>query len=242
MPVEPAVPLRKNVQRQLVFGYVHRIQNLLTSYSTIYAIPSSIIHLCFSYFYLGDGHIKRQFKCVLLGDSTVGKTSMMTRLVQNAYTGYHEPTIGAAFRVKSLIVDEYTIKYEIWDTAGQERYRSLAPMYYRGASIAVVVFDITDKQTFERAKAWIAELERNMTSIQDVTIGIAANKCDLNDKYDIDMDEVKEYAEEKNAVLMQTSAKTNINVTQLFEEIGMVLMSLYLNGCLQKLTKCIFRL
>ena len=208
------------MQRKLVYGYIYNIEKQLKSYSTIYEIPSSIIKLCFSFYYKGDGHIKRRFKTVLLGATSVGKSSMMTRFVDNDFDPRMESTIGAAFRTNSAIIDDYTIKYEIWDTAGQERFRSLAPMYYRGAQIAIIVFDVTNKYSFERAKFYMMELESNIPP-KDVVIGIAANKCELKDDYDVDMDQVKKFAKEKNAVLMMTSAKLNVNVVELFEDLGM---------------------
>ena len=91
------------------------------------------------------------YKVVFLGESSVGKSSIVIRFVRNEFLEVQEPTIGAAFFTKSIMLDKGNIKMEIWDTAGQERYRSLAPMYYRGAKVAFVVYDITNKDSFFKA-------------------------------------------------------------------------------------------
>ena len=101
---------------------------------------------------------QNRFKLVLLGDSAVGKSCLATRFVNDDYHEFQEPTIGAAFLTKEIIVNDKKITFEIWDTAGQERYKSLAPMYYRGASAALIVFDITSRDSFNGAKLWINEI------------------------------------------------------------------------------------
>jgi len=101
-----------------------------------------------------------QFKLVLLGESAVGKSSLVLRFVKGQFHEFQESTIGAAFLTQTVVLDDTTVKFEIWDTAGQERYHSLAPMYYRGAQAAIVVYDITNADTFTRAKSWVGELHR----------------------------------------------------------------------------------
>ncbi|KHG09338.1 Ras-related RABF2b -like protein [Gossypium arboreum] len=98
-------------------------------------------------------------KIVLLGDVGTGKSSLVLRFVRGQFVEFQESTIGAAFFSQTLAVDDATVKFEIWDTAGQERYHSLAPMYYRGAAAAIIVYDITNLASFERAKRWIEELQ-----------------------------------------------------------------------------------
>ncbi|KAF8025558.1 hypothetical protein BT93_F2409 [Corymbia citriodora subsp. variegata] len=99
-------------------------------------------------------------KLVLLGDMGTGKTSLVLRFIKGQFFDNQEPTIGAAFFTQILSLAEATVKFDIWDTAGQERYHSLAPMYYRGAAAAVVVYDISSVDTFVRAKKWVEELQR----------------------------------------------------------------------------------
>jgi len=121
-----------------------------------------------------------QFKLVLLGDSAVGKSSLVLRFVRGQFFEYQESTIGAAFLTQTVALNDTTVKFEIWDTAGQERYHSLAPMYYRGAAAAIVVYDITNRDTFQRAKQWVKELQRQGNP--NIVIALAGNKSDLNSK------------------------------------------------------------
>ncbi|KAL4319921.1 hypothetical protein GQ457_18G025840 [Hibiscus cannabinus] len=129
-----------------------------------------------------------------------------------------ESTIGAAFFTQVLSLNEATIKFDIWDTAGQERYHSLAPMYYRGAAAAIVVYDITSSESFERAKKWVQELQRrgNMNLITF----LVANKVDLEEKREVGNEEGELYAKENGFSFLETSAKTAQNVNELFYEIA----------------------
>ena len=106
----------------------------------------------------------------------------------------------------------------IQDTAGQERYRSLAPMYYRGATAAIVVFDITKKDSFNGAKSWVKELQRR--GDQNVVIALAGNKCDCESKRKVQTEEAMQYANDSGIIFMETSAKTDVNVKELFVEIA----------------------
>jgi len=159
-----------------------------------------------------------QFKLVLLGDSAVGKSSLVLRFVKKQFFEYQESTIGAAFLTQTVVVGDYTVKFEIWDTAGQERYHSLAPMYYRGAASAIVVYDITSKASFKRAKDWVKELQRQGN--QNIVIALAGNKLDLAAQRQVDTDEAKAYAEENQIMFMETSAKDNVNVSEIFQHIA----------------------
>ncbi|KAK2905643.1 hypothetical protein Q8A73_009586 [Channa argus] len=155
-----------------------------------------------------------QFKLVLLGDMAVGKSSLVLRFVKGQFDEFQETTIGAAFLAQSVCLDDTTVKFEIWDTAGQERYHSLAPMYYRGAQAAIVVFDITKPETFERAKAWVKELQRQASP--NIVIALAGNKADLAEKRLVEYEEAQTYAEDTGLLFMETSAKTAMNVNELF--------------------------
>jgi len=155
-----------------------------------------------------------QFKLVLLGESAVGKSSLVLRFVKGQFHEYQESTIGAAFLTQTVMLDDTTVKFEIWDTAGQERYHSLAPMYYRGAQAAIVVYDITNQETFARAKTWVKELQRQASP--SIVIALAGNKSDLSAKRMVDHDEAYAYADENGLLFMETSAKTAMNVTDIF--------------------------
>merc|ERR1711934_1102803 len=159
-----------------------------------------------------------QFKLVLLGDSAVGKSSLVLRFVRGQFFEYQESTIGAAFLTQNVSLNDYTVKFEIWDTAGQERYHSLAPMYYRGAAAAVVVYDITNSDSFARAKSWVKELQRQGSP--NIVIALAGNKRDLASKRKVEAAEATEYAKDNGLFFMETSAKTALNVEELFKAIA----------------------
>jgi len=158
------------------------------------------------------------FKLVLLGDTAVGKSCLVVRFVRDEFFEFQEPTIGAAFLTQSVALESATVKFEIWDTAGQERYRSLAPMYYRGAAAAIVVYDITNKESFNGAKSWVKELQRR--GDPNVIIALAGNKADLQNKRKVEYQEAQQYAEENGILHMETSAKNATNVKHLFQEIA----------------------
>lgn len=161
------------------------------------------------------------FKLVLLGDTAVGKSCLVVRFVRDEFFEFQEPTIGAAFLTQSVALESATVKFEIWDTAGQERYRSLAPMYYRGAAAAIVVYDITNKESFNGAKSWVKELQRR--GDPNVVIALAGNKEDLVNKRKVEFQEAQQYAEENGILHMETSAKNATNVKSLFQEIALKL-------------------
>ncbi|KAI0322683.1 GTP-binding protein ypt5 [Amylostereum chailletii] len=118
-----------------------------------------------------------QVKLVLLGEAAVGKSSVVLRFVANEFQDNKEPTIGAAFLTQKCRLEDRVLRYEIWDTAGQERFHSLAPMYYRNAQAAVVVYDITKASSLEKAKTWVKELQRQANP--NIVIALAGNKLDL---------------------------------------------------------------
>lgn len=178
-----------------------------------------------------------QFKLVLLGEAAVGKSSLVLRFVKGHFTEFQESTIGAAFMTQTLALDDTTVKFEIWDTAGQERYHSLAPMYYRGAQAAVVVYDVTSQDSFERAQRWISEL-RDQAS-KDIVIALAGNKVDLcqdtsaggdqeqsnenqasNTRRAVEREEAQAYSNENKLIFYETSAKTGEMVHDLFLQIA----------------------
>mmetsp|Transcript_3850 Transcript_3850/g.4267 ORF Transcript_3850/g.4267 Transcript_3850/m.4267 type:complete len:195 (+) Transcript_3850:142-726(+) len=158
------------------------------------------------------------FKLVLLGDTAVGKSCLVVRFVRDEFFEFQEPTIGAAFLTQTVQLDDSTVKFEIWDTAGQERYRSLAPMYYRGAAAAIVVYDITNPDSFTGAKSWVKELQRR--GDPNVVIALAGNKADLESRRKVEFEEANSYAEENGILHLETSAKNANNVKALFVEIA----------------------
>ncbi|XP_063933193.1 ras-related protein Rab-5B-like isoform X4 [Zophobas morio] len=155
------------------------------------------------------------FKLVLLGESAVGKSSLVSRFVKGDFNEYQESTIGAAFLTQTVRFNDYTVKFEIWDTAGQERYHSLAPMYYRNSPCAIVVYDVSNYETYTRAKAWIKELQCQGSA--DIIIALAGNKSDVSEHI---VDPEESYASEHGIIFMETSAKTGSKVNELFLEIA----------------------
>lgn len=160
----------------------------------------------------------RECKVVLLGDTGVGKSSLVLRFVTNNFKPYSESTIGASFMSKMIMVNDMPIKYQIWDTAGQEKYHSLAPMYYRGAGAAIVVYDITQAQSLTTLKNWVKELKA--LGPENIVIAIAGNKCDLESNREVTTADAETYANEIGALFIETSAKEDTNVTNLFVDIS----------------------
>ena len=146
-----------------------------------------------------------------------GKSSLVLRFVKGQFHEHQESTIGAAFLTQTVCAEDRTIKFEIWDTAGQERYHSLAPMYYRGAAAAIIVYDIQSQSSFARAKSWVRELQKQGNAA--LIMALAGNKCDMEEKREVQREEAEAYASENGLFFMETSAKTAVNVTELFHEI-----------------------
>ncbi|KAL5225645.1 hypothetical protein ABZP36_012284 [Zizania latifolia] len=164
------------------------------------------------------GNKIRNAKLVLLGDVGTGKSSLVLRFVKGQFVEFQESTIGAAFFSQTLAVNDETVKFEIWDTAGQERYHSLAPMYYRGAAAAIVVYDITNAASFTRAKKWVQELQAQGNP--NTIMALAGNKADLLEARQVPAEEAKTYAQENGLFFMETSAKAATNVNDVFHEIA----------------------
>ncbi|XP_013389046.1 ras-related protein Rab-22A [Lingula anatina] len=159
----------------------------------------------------------KEVKVCLLGESGVGKSSIVLRFVSDTFKQGLEMTIGASFMTKTLVVDQQTVKFQIWDTAGQERYRALAPMYYRGASAAIIVYDVTKRDTFDAVKGWVRELANY--GPKDIIIALAGNKSDLEDLREVTKKEAAQYAEQIQAIFIETSAKNDSGIKELFTRI-----------------------
>lgn len=164
------------------------------------------------------------YKIVLLGDSSVGKTSLVHRFTTNSFDQHTSNTIGAAFITKEFTSPQHPekkVKFEIWDTAGQERYRSLTPMYYRNAKVALICFDLSNPQeTFERAKYWIDQLlmHRGTPGEDSIIIKLVGNKLDLS-RVAGNAAEIEEYCQNNHITTYETSAKTGEGVEVIFEQI-----------------------
>lgn len=158
------------------------------------------------------------YKVVLLGDSSVGKTSLVYRLTLDKFDENLPNTIGAAFLSKEHSSNEKTVNLEIWDTAGQERYKLLTPMYYRNAKEALVCFDLScPDASFDRARYWVDQLK--VLGPPDIKVRVVGNKKDLVDENEIDLLRIRDYCSENNVSLYLTSAKLSQGVVELFDEI-----------------------
>ena len=155
------------------------------------------------------------FKLVLIGDSGVGKTNILSRYIKNEFSIATKSTVGVEFGSKIIKKEDKTIKLQIWDTAGQERYKSITSAYYKGAKGAFVVYDITRKETFSNIDKWITDLKTNGN--EDVFILLIGNKCDLEDRREVFSDEVKKKAEQYKIAFCETSALDGKNVEYAFE-------------------------
>ncbi|KAI9027367.1 small GTPase superfamily [Phycomyces nitens] len=131
-------------------------------------------------------------KVVILGSQGVGKTSLVVRYINRTFSPNSTSTIGASFMTKKLTVDNCKVRLQIWDTAGQERFRAMAPMYYRGAQAALLVYDITSQESFAEMHSWIEELKRNMN--EELVIVVVANKSDLaSTRREVPLKDAQEY-------------------------------------------------
>jgi small GTP-binding protein len=158
-------------------------------------------------------NLRKSTKLCIIGDSNVGKTSIIKRYVDNSF-GQTEPSIGACNhkRVVKLSSGE-EMDLEIWDTAGQERFKSIVPMYYKGSKGIIIVFDITNTASFDGAKTWVKDLSsHNNTAI----LSLVGNKCDLSDIRTVSFENAKIFANQNNLLYFETSAKEGSNVTEIF--------------------------
>ena len=159
-------------------------------------------------------------KVVLLGEAGVGKTSIISRYVHNNFSEVLMSTTGASFATKKLEIDpEHKIKFQIWDTAGQERFRSLAKIFYQNASAAVLVYDITRRESFDKIKNfWIKEIKENAPS--DIILALAGNKSDNYENEVVNLAEGKKLAKGIDAIFQSTSAMLSHGIDELFLSIG----------------------
>ena len=165
-----------------------------------------------------EGKKETQFKLVLLGNASVGKTSIITRFTRDEFSEFEEPTIGASFLTKKVGLDDgSTVKFDLWDTAGQERYKSLTPMYYKGAAAALIVFDVTAPESFDGAKDWVRELQQNAPP--SIVIALAGNKVDATLRK-VTTEQGKELAGRHSLLYFEMSAKTGERVSEAFLELA----------------------
>jgi len=157
------------------------------------------------------------YKVVLIGDSGVGKSNLLSRFTRNEFNLETKSTIGVEFATRSIQTEAKTIKAQIWDTAGQERYRAITSAYYRGAVGALLVYDIAKYQTFKNCERWLAELRENAD--RNIVIMLVGNKSDLRHLREVPTEEAKEFAEKNKLSFIETSALDSTNVELAFQNI-----------------------
>ena len=162
------------------------------------------------------------FKVLLLGNSDVGKSSLILRYVDQTWSDTFVPTIGVDFKVKSLEIDDKKIKMQIWDTAGQERFRNVISSYFRGSHGGFVIYDITNRDSFKNLENWLSEIEKNAN--QNILKILVGNKNDLEDDREIKTEEGQAFANRNGMQFMETSAKMNVNVNEAFEALAKLMI------------------
>ncbi|KAL1934146.1 hypothetical protein VTP01DRAFT_6328 [Rhizomucor pusillus] len=174
-----------------------------------------------------DGTSSLEAKVVILGSTGVGKTSVVVRYVENSFKLGITSTVGASFMTKKLTIDDCHVRLQIWDTAGQERFRSMGPMYYRGAHAAILVYDITSQESFLEMDAWAKELARAMV-LQDMIVYILGNKLDLCSQRAVPLAQAEEYAEKTlgpDSLATEVSAKEdNGEIEEVFYQLAYTLV------------------
>ncbi|KAF8411431.1 hypothetical protein HHK36_003980 [Tetracentron sinense] len=154
------------------------------------------------------------FKVVLIGDSAVGKSQILARFSRNEFSLDSKATIGVEFQTRTLLIHHKSVKAQIWDTAGQERYRAVTSAYYRGAVGAMLVYDITKRQSFDHIPRWLEELRSHAD--KNIVIILIGNKSDLEDQRDVPIEDAKEFAQKEGLFFLETSALESTNVETAF--------------------------
>eukprot|EP00897_Mesotaenium_endlicherianum_P005868 jgi/Mesen1/5309/ME000264S04336 len=164
-----------------------------------------------------DNKIDYVFKIVLIGDSAVGKSQLLNRFARNEFSFDSKATIGVEFQTRTLVVDKKVIKAQIWDTAGQERYRAVTSSYYRGAVGALLVYDITKRQSFEHCERWLDELRSH--SDANIFIMLVGNKADLKSQRQVSTQEAKDFSQKHKLAFIETSALESTNVEAAYTQV-----------------------
>ncbi|XP_071790801.1 ras-related protein Rab-35-like [Asterias amurensis] len=156
------------------------------------------------------------FKLLIIGDSGVGKSSLLLRFADNTFSGTYITTIGVDFKIRTIDLNGERVKLQIWDTAGQERFRTITSTYYRGTHGVIVVYDVTSAETFVNVKRWLHEIEQNCDVVSRILVG---NKNDCPERKVVLTEDATNFAEQMGIQLFETSAKENINVEEMFNAI-----------------------
>lgn len=162
-----------------------------------------------------------KYKLVFLGDQGVGKTSIITRFMYDSFDKNYQATIGIDFLSKTMYLEDRTVRLQLWDTAGQERFRSLIPSYIRDSSVAVVVYDITNRASFLNTAKWIEDVRNERGN--DVIIVLVGNKTDLSERRQVSVEEGEDKANKESIMFIESSAKAGFNIKALFRKLATAL-------------------
>ena len=164
-------------------------------------------------------------KIILIGDSGVGKTNLLSQFISHQFSEENKTTIGVEFATKTMKVDDKTVKVQIWDTAGQERYRSITSAYYKGANGAMIIYDTTSSVSFDSIPRWLSDLKD--TSDPKIILMLIGNKSDLEDSRSISKEEGIKFAQSQNLLFLETSAKNATNVEEAFNQLILNIVDMY---------------
>ncbi|KAM3130263.1 GTP-binding protein yptc4 [Paramecium bursaria] len=161
------------------------------------------------------------FKYIIIGDTGVGKSCLLAQFIDRTFRQRHEVTIGVEFGAKMIQLDGKSIKLQIWDTAGQESFRSITRQYYRSAAGAILVYDVTRRETFDHLNKWLEDAKQNGN--QTMTFILVGNKYDLTEKRQVSEQEGREFAQNNDLLFIETSAKTGLNVEEIFQQSAQII-------------------
>eukprot|EP01091_Cochliopodium_minus_P014977 TRINITY_DN520_c0_g1_i1.p1 TRINITY_DN520_c0_g1~~TRINITY_DN520_c0_g1_i1.p1 ORF type:complete len:218 (+),score=68.09 TRINITY_DN520_c0_g1_i1:326-979(+) len=164
------------------------------------------------------GEFNYLFKFLLVGSTSVGKSCLMIRFADDHFSTSYTTTIGVDFKIRTIDIDGIKIKLQIWDTAGQERFQTVTNAYFRGSHGILLVYDITNYDSFTSINKWLEEVDKHAP--QNAVKMIVGNKCDMKDQRRVDTHEAKQFAQSKKALFLETSAKDNTNVQEAFNLIA----------------------
>ncbi|XP_031625973.1 ras-related protein Rab-35 [Contarinia nasturtii] len=153
------------------------------------------------------------FKLLIIGDSGVGKSSLLLRFADNTFSNSYITTIGVDFKIRTVDIEGKRVKLQIWDTAGQERFRTITSTYYRGTHGVIIVYDVTNGESFANVKRWLQEIEHNCDVVNKVLVG---NKNDDPNQKVVITEDAQRFAKQMDIQLFETSAKDNLNVEEMF--------------------------
>ena len=166
--------------------------------------------------YISEGNYNYLIKFIIIGDAAVGKSNLLVRYTSGQFKEEYQLTIGVEFGSNNVIIGDNTYRIQIWDTAGQENFRSITRSYYKNTACAIIVYEISNKKSFENISSWIEECKN--TAPKSILMVLVGNKCDLEDNREVTEEEGREFAEKNGMLFFETSAKTGKNVEELFKQ------------------------